>query len=251
MNAEKTESKEILYGVHPVLEFLRSGRRTLDKLYVLRGRKGPLIDEMIQLARGQGATFHFESRVTLDRLATHGKHQGIIAFVAAKAYGSLEEIKAVARGRDQSLFVLVLDEVQDPRNLGAILRTAEAAGVHGVIVPRHRSVGLTGTTLKTSAGALEHIVVARVANLSQTVEELKKDGLWIVALEPEGGQLYSGLDYQGPIGIVIGGEGKGIREGLLRHCDYQVSIPMKGRVESLNVSVAVGILVYEVLRQRG
>jgi 23S rRNA (guanosine2251-2'-O)-methyltransferase len=222
----------------------------LDKLYVLRGRQGGQVDEIIRLARAQGVSLHFESKPVLDRVARSDKHQGVVALVAAKAYDTPESLLKIAQERNQSPLVLLLDGVEDPRNLGAIVRTAEAAGVHGIILPRHRSVGLTGTVDKTSAGALEHLPVARVVNLSRAVDELKNEGLWIVGLEPTAPQSYTALDYKGPIGVVVGGEGRGIREGLLKHCDYRVSIPMRGKVESLNVSVAVGILLYEVLRQR-
>jgi 23S rRNA (guanosine2251-2'-O)-methyltransferase len=174
----------------------------------------------------------------------------VVALVAAKAYDTPEYLIKIAREKNQPPLVLLLDGVEDPRNLGAIVRTAEAVGVHGIILPRHRAVGLTGTVVKASAGALEHLPVARVVNLSRTMEELKREGLWMVGLEPTAPQPYTELDYKGPIGVVVGGEGRGIREGLLRHCDHLVSIPMKGRVESLNVSVAVGILLYEILRQR-
>lgn len=246
-----SESKEVVYGVHPVLELLRAGERPLDKLYVLKGRGGGQVDEIIRLARAQGVTLHFESRAALDRLATHEKHQGVVALIAAKAYDSPEDIKKIARERNQPLLALLLDGVEDPRNLGAIIRTADAVGVHGIILPRHRSVGLTGSVVKASAGAVEHLAVARVINLTSAVEDLKEEGLWIIGLEPTASQAYTELDYKGPVGIVVGGEAKGIRQGLLKHCDYLVSIPMKGRVESLNVSVAVGILLYEILRQRG
>ncbi len=239
-----------MYGVHPVLESLRLGDQPLDKLYLLKGRKGKLVDEIIRLARAQGITLHFESHAALDRLASNEKHQGIVALVGAKPYEHPEALLKIAQERNQAPLILLLDEVQDPHNLGAIVRTAEAAGVHGLILPRHRSVGLTGTVMKASAGALAHIAVARVVNLSRTVEDLKKDGLWIVGLSPSAARSYTEFDFRGPVGIVVGSEGSGIREGLLKHCDEQVSIPMKGRVESLNVSVAVGILLYEVLRQR-
>ncbi len=246
-----SEFQETLYGVHPVLELLRAGKRPLDKLYILKGRRGEQVDEIIQLARAQGVSLHFESKPALDRVAKSEKHQGVVALVAAKAYDTPERLIQIAHETNQSPLVLLLDGVEDPRNLGAIVRTAEAAGVHGIILPRHRSAGLTGTVDKASAGALEYLPVAQVVNLSRAVDELKKQGLWIVGLEPTASQSYTALDYKGPIGIVVGGEGKGIREGLLKHCDYLVSIPMRGRVESLNVSVAVGILLYEIGRQRG
>jgi 23S rRNA (guanosine2251-2'-O)-methyltransferase len=246
-----SEAQQVLYGVHSVLELLRAGRRPLDKLYILKGRRGEQVDEIIRLARVQGVTLHFESKPVLDRAAQSEKHQGVVALVAAKTYDTPERLIQIAHEMNQSPLVLLLDGVEDPRNLGAIIRTAEAAGAHGIILPRYRSVGLTGTVDKASAGALEHLPIARVVNLSRAVDELKKEGLWIVGLEPTASQSYTALDYKGPIGIVVGGEGQGIREGLLRHCDYLVSIPMSGRVESLNVSVAVGILLYEICRQRG
>jgi 23S rRNA (guanosine2251-2'-O)-methyltransferase len=245
-----SQSSEILYGVHPVLELLRAGGRPVDKLYLLKGRGGGLLEEIIRLSKAQGITLHFESKAVLDRVASTEKHQGVVALVAAKAYDTPEDLIKIAHEKNQPPLVLLLDGVEDPRNLGAIVRTAEAAGVHGIILPRHRSVGLTGAVVKASAGALEYLPMARVVNLGRTMEELKREGLWIVGLEPTASQPYTELDYKGPTGVVVGGEGRGIREGLLRHCDHLVSIPMKGRVESLNVSVAVAILLYEILRQR-
>ena len=245
-----SQANEVMYGVHPVLELLRGGGRPVDKLYLLKGRGGGLLEEIVHLAKAHGVTLHFEPKSVLDRVASHEKHQGVVALVAAKAYDTPESLIKIAHEKNQPPLVLLLDGVEDPRNLGAIVRTAEAAGVHGIILPRHRSVGLTGTVVKASAGALEHLPVARVVNLSRTMEELKGEGLWLVGLEPTAPQLYTELDYKGPIGVLVGGEGRGIREGLLRHCDHLVSIPMKGRVESLNVSMAVGILLYEILRQR-
>jgi 23S rRNA (guanosine2251-2'-O)-methyltransferase len=247
----KLQLQDILFGVHPVLELLRSGTRSLDKVYILRGRGSKLISEIIQLARARGVTIHFESRVHLDRLSSQEKHQGVVALVSAKAYHSPESFLDVARLRNQPPLILLLDGIEDPRNLGAIIRTADAVGVHGIILPRHHAVGLTGAVVKASAGALEHMAVARVTNLSRTVEDLKKQGLWIVGLEPTATESYTTIDYKGPAGIVIGAESRGIREGLLKHCDYRVSIPMRGRVESLNVSVAAALVLYEVLRQRG
>lgn len=232
------------------MELLRSGARQVEKLYILKGRRGREIDQILTQARQAGLPFAFESRMSLTRMVGGEKHQGVVAVVNQRIYNTLDELLMTLPQRAQSPLILLLDGLKDPRNLGAILRTAEAAGVDGVILPKHRSVGLTPVVSKTSAGASEYLPVVRVTNLTRTMEQLKSEGFWFTALDPAGQDVYTSADYHRPMGIVIGEEGRGIRKNLLKHCDQRVSIPMRGRVQSLNVSVALGVLLYEVIRQR-
>lgn len=239
-----------LYGIHPILEALRSAERQIEGIYLQHGRKGREIDEVLSLARTKRITVDFRPREALDRLTGSSHHQGAVAMVAAKAYASLDDLLEAAARKEHPL-VLILDGIEDPHNLGAILRTAEAAGVDGVIIPERRAIGLTATVAKTSAGAIEYLPVVRVVNLSQTIERLKKGNFWIYALDLKGEKNFRSLDYRGALALVIGGEGRGIRPLVAAHCDGRIHIPMMGRVASLNASVAAGILLYEVLRQRG
>lgn len=204
---------------------------------------------MVSRAREQGIPFQFVDKVALDRLAEKANHQGVLAYVAARDYAEVEDILALAKEKSEEPFILVLDEIEDPHNLGALIRTADAAGVHGVIIPKRRSVSLTSTVAKTSAGAVEHVLVARVGNLVQTLEALKKAGCWVSGAEVGGTEVYS-ADLTGSRVIVIGSEGKGLSRLLKETCDEIVSLPMKGQVNSLNASVAGSILLYEVVRQR-
>ncbi len=245
-----TDELGLYYGVRPVLEVLRSGSHSVEKLYLLKGRGDRLAGEVLQLARAQGIPFHFESKTALNRIASTDKHQGIVALTAAKGYATFEDLLDSFSKTSKPPLLLLLDGVEDPRNLGAILRSVEAVGAHGVLLPKHRSVGLTPVVAKVSAGALEHVPVARVNNLSRAIEVLKREGFRVIALEPSASCSYTTADYTDSIAIVVGGEGKGVRQGILKHCDEQVCIPMEGKVQSLNVSVAVGVLLYEVLRQR-
>ena len=241
---------DLLYGIHPILEALRSAERQIEGIYLQHGRKGREIDEVLTLAKSKRVTIDFRPKEALDRLTGLAHHQGAVAMVAAKAYLSLDELMAVVASTERPPLLLILDGIEDPHNLGAILRTAEAAGVDGVIIPERRAVGLTATVAKASAGAIEYLPVARVVNLSQTIERLKKGNFWIYALDGKGDQNFLSIDYRGALALVIGGEGRGIRPLVAAHCDARIHIPMKGRVSSLNVSVAVGVLLYEVLRQR-
>lgn len=206
--------------------------------------------DIVQLARAAGVPVRIEPRQALDRLVPSGRHQGIVAAVGAKAYAEPEEMLKTARDRNQPALVLLLDGVEDPHNLGAVLRTAEAAGAHGVVIPERRSVGLTGVVAKASAGAVEHLPVACVTNLSRAIEALKEQGLWVYALDPSAGKSYTALDLKGPVALVLGGEGRGVRAGVLEKCDDRARIPMQGRVASLNVSAAAAIVLFEVVRQR-
>jgi len=240
---------ERIFGIHPLTEALQ-GERSVERIYIAKGRGGSAIDDLVRLARSKGVPIHFEPREVLDRVIGHGKHQGAMGLVAAKAYADLDDILKRASGRDEAAAVLVLDGIEDPRNLGAIIRTADAAGFHGAVIPQRRASGLNETVAKSSAGALEHVAVARVVNLTQALETLKAAGLWIYGLDPAAGKSYLEIDYRGPVAIVVGAEGEGIGRRVLSTCDECVRVPMKGRVASLNVSVAVGVIAYEVLRQR-
>jgi len=231
------------------MEALR-GERSVERIYIAKGRGGTAVEDLIRLARSKGVPLHFEPREVLDRIVGGTKHQGAMGLVAAKAYGTLEEILARASNKGEPPAVLVLDGVEDPRNLGAILRTADAAGFHGVVIPQRRASGLTETVAKSSAGALEYVAVARVVNLTQALESFKAAGLWIYGLDPGAEKSYLDIDYRGPVAMVVGAEGEGIGRRVLSACDERVRLPMKGRVASLNVSVAVGVMAYEILRQR-
>jgi 23S rRNA (guanosine2251-2'-O)-methyltransferase len=246
---EESNKKDRLFGIHPLMEALQ-GERSVERIYIAKGRGGTAVEDLIRLARSKGVPLHFEPREVLDRIVGHPKHQGVMGLVAAKAYGTLEEILARASDKGEPPAVLVLDGVEDPRNLGAILRTADAAGFHGVVIPQRRASGLTETVAKSSAGALEYVAVARVVNLTQALESLKAAGLWIYGLDPGEGKSYLEIDYRGPVALVVGAEGEGISRRVLSACDERVRLPMKGKVASLNVSVAVGVMAYEILRQR-
>jgi 23S rRNA (guanosine2251-2'-O)-methyltransferase len=240
---------ERLYGIHPILEALRSRQRQFDTIYLQQGRKDRQVDEIVQLARSRHITVDFRSRAALDQLANTSHHQGAVGIVAAKPYRSLEDLLETV-STIAAPFLLILDGIEDPHNLGAILRTAEAAGVHGVILPERRASGLTATVAKSSAGAIEHLSVTRVVNLSQAIERLKEARFWIYGLDVKAKQDFRELDYGGPVAFVVGGEGRGVRPLVAKHCDGRIRIPMQGKVGSLNASVATGILLYEVLRQR-
>lgn len=240
---------EILYGLHAVREALKAGMRPLQRLVVIRTDKQ--FFDLVQLARARRVPVHVQPSASLDRLVPGGKHQGVVAFAAAKAYEGEEAIWARAAERKEPPLLVILDGVEDPHNLGAILRTAEAAGVHGVFIPERRAAGLTSVVAKTSAGALEHIPVARVTNVTQLLETLKSAGVWIYGLDPAAARRYTDIDWRGPVGLVFGGEGQGLRPGIRRHCDECVRVPMRGQVQSLNVSASVAAAVFEVVRQRG
>jgi 23S rRNA (guanosine2251-2'-O)-methyltransferase len=206
--------------------------------------------ELVQLAKAQRIPVHIEPPPAFDRLVPGGNHQGVIAVVAAKAYSSTRDVLEAARRKGEPPFLVILDGVEDPHNLGAIIRSAEAAGAHGVFIPERRAAGLTSVVAKTSAGALEHMLVTRVVNLSRLIEELKEAGLWIYGIEPSASELFTGIDMTGPVAFVFGGEGEGIRRGIVQDCDGLARIPMKGKVESLNVSAAVAVTLFEGVRQR-
>ena len=206
--------------------------------------------DLVQLAKAQQVPVHIEPQPAFDRLVPDGRHQGVIAFVAAKPYSSTEDILQRAKDRGEPPFLVLLDGVEDPHNLGAVLRSAEAAGVHGVFIPERRAVGLTSVVAKVSAGALDHILVSRVGNLVHLIDDLKKNGVWVYAVKQSAQKLITEIDLTGPVALVFGGEGLGVRPGVLQQCDDRVSIPMKGKVESLNVSAAVAVTLFEAVRQR-
>jgi 23S rRNA (guanosine2251-2'-O)-methyltransferase len=231
-------SNQILAGVHPVREALRAGRM-LDRVLIARGAGGPRLQEIIDLARERSVALRFEPREALDRASNSAVHQGVVAFCAAHRYVELEQVLPNAR------LLIVLDGVEDPHNLGAIIRTSQAAGANAVIVPDRRAAGLTETVAKASAGAIEHLPVARIGNVSQTLEDLKKRGFWIYGLDERAKQLYSETAYNSPTVLVLGGEGHGLHELVKKHCDMLVRIPMAGAIASLNVSVAAGVVLFE------
>lgn len=235
-------------GRHPVMEALRSGK-TIDKLFVLDGCDDGPVKSIIRAAKKQDTYIRFVKKERLDQLSETHQHQGVIAVAAAYSYSTVEDILEAARQKNEDPFIFILDGIEDPHNLGAIIRTANLAGAHGVIIPKHRAVGLTATVAKTSAGALNYTPVAKVANLTQTIETLKKEGLWFVCGHMGGETMYR-LNLKGPIGLVVGNEGEGVSRLVREKCDYIASIPMRGDIDSLNASVAAGILAYEIVRQR-
>jgi 23S rRNA (guanosine2251-2'-O)-methyltransferase len=238
----------LICGINPVLEALGAGTRHFDRLLVVKGLRNKRISDAISRAGHLGIPLRFEARETLDRMAAGVPHQGLIAVVSAKPVTTVEKVLEEAR---TPALVVVLDGVEDPRNLGAILRTAEAAGADGVLLPDRHSAGLSETVNRASAGGLEHVKVASIGNVVQAIEALKKRGLWIVGFDASGTERWDQVDYRRPIALVLGGEGRGIRRLVREHCDHLVSIPLFGHVGSLNVSVAAGVALYEAVRQRG
>lgn len=227
-----------MVGIHPVREALRAGR-DLDRVLIARGAGGPRLQEIIDLARQHSVPLRFEPREALDRASNGAAHQGVLAFGAAQRYAVLDQVL------DGAQLLVVLDGVEDPHNLGAILRTAHAAGASAVLIPERRAAGLTETVAKAAAGALEHLPVVRIGNVSQTLEALKAKGFWIYGLDERARDLYSEIDYAKPTVFVLGGEGQGLHQLVKKHCDAQVRIPMAGAISSLNVSVAAGIVLFE------
>lgn len=235
-------------GRNVVLEAFRSGK-VIDRLYVQDGVKDGPVQTILREAKKHDTQVQFVKKERLDQLSQTGKHQGVIAVGAACDYAEMEDIFRKAEERGEDPFVLILDGIEDPHNLGAILRTANQAGAHGVIIPKRRAVGLTGTVARASAGAIYYVPVVRVANIAQTIEELKKKGLWFACADMDGEVMYR-ANLTGPLGLVIGNEGEGVSRLVREKCDFVVSIPMKGDIDSLNASVAAGVLAYEVVRQR-
>lgn len=235
-------------GRNAVTEAYRSGK-PIDKVYILDGcQDGPMMT-IRREAKKHNTPVKFVTKERLDQMSGTGKHQGVIAIAAAYEYSEIEDILKAAQEKGEPPFIFLLDNIEDPHNLGAIIRTANLAGAHGVIIPKNRAAGLTATVARTSAGALNYTPVAKVTNLSRTIEELKKEGIWFVCADMGGTTMYD-LDLRGPIGLVIGNEGEGVGKLVKEKCDMAASIPMKGDIDSLNASVAAGVLAYEIVRQR-
>lgn len=245
---ERTQRNDIIAGRNAVQEALRSGR-TIDSLYVTRGTHTGSLVALIAQAKKAGIAIKEADSRKLDALCCHANHQGVVAVAAVKEYATVEDIFALAEKRGEAPFIILADELEDPHNLGAILRTAECSGAHGVIIPRRRAVGLTYAVGKASAGAVEYVPVARVTNMAKTIDELKDRGVWIYAADMDG-QPWCSVDYSGPVGLVIGNEGSGVSRLIKEKSDFIVSLPMVGKINSLNASVACGILCYEIARQR-
>ena len=238
----------VIYGMNSVAEALKARARAFEWVGVAKERHDLRLQRIIEDCRKISIPVRFLPRVELDRMASTGAHQGVVAVTSAKQYTDLDDVIAAKRG--QYSLIVVLDGVEDPHNLGAILRTADAAGADGVVIPERRAAGITGTVAKASAGASEHLPVAKVTNISRTIEELKSRGLWIAGLDERGTQSYDKVDYKMDCAVVLGAEGKGLHDLVKKKCDFLISIPMMGKVPSLNVSVAAGVVLYEVARQR-
>ncbi len=235
-------------GRNAVIEAFRSGK-TIDKLYILDGCQDGPVMTIKREAKKQGTMMKFVDKERLDQMSETGKHQGVIAVAAAYEYAEIEDLFALAEKKGEAPFFILLDNIEDPHNLGAIIRTANLAGAHGVIIPKNRAVGLTATVARTSAGALNYTPVAKVTNLARTIEDLKERGMWFVCADMGGTTMYD-LNLTGSIGLVIGNEGEGVSRLVKEKCDMIASIPMKGDIDSLNASVAAGVLAYEIVRQR-
>jgi 23S rRNA (guanosine2251-2'-O)-methyltransferase len=241
-----------LTGIHAVREALDAGR-PFDRVVIARGRQDTRVEEIVQLARSRNIAVRFEDRGQLDRLAGAKDHQGVVALAAARAAATFKDVLAAANksaARGQKGLIVLLDGVEDPHNLGAIIRTALAAGAHGIVIPERRAAGLTDTVARASAGALAHLPIAKVTNLAQTMEELKEASFWLIGLDERAEKNYTEADYTSSVGIVFGGEGKGLHDLTRKRCDFLVSLPTTGPVKSLNVSVATGVVLFEALRQR-
>lgn len=243
----EAERENVLEGRNPVLEAFRAGL-TIDKLFVLEGCQDGPVRTIVREAQKTDTIIKYVTKERLDQISASGRHQGVVAYAAAGRYASVEEILEKAKEREEAPFIFLLDGIEDPHNLGAIIRTANLAGAHGVIIPKNRAVGLTATVAKASAGALAYTPVAKVTNLVQTMEQLKEEGIWFVCADMGGEEMYH-LNLTGPIGLVIGNEGEGVSRLVKEHCDMTASIPMKGDIDSLNASVAAGVLAFEVVRQ--
>ena len=249
MRKVQAGSENRLEGRNAVLEALRSGR-SVDKIYVQTGLHDGPVQTILREARKHDTIISFVPRERLNQMSETGNHQGVIALAASYEYASVDDILEKAREKSEPPFIFLLDEIEDPHNLGAIIRTANLAGAHGVIITKHRAAGLTAVTVKASAGAANYTPVAKVTNLGAVIDRLKKEGLWFVCADMDGTRMYD-LNLKGPIGLVVGNEGAGVSRLIKEKCDYVASIPMKGDIDSLNVSVAAGILAYEIVRQRG
>lgn len=240
--------EHMIEGRNAVLEAFRAGK-TIDKLYIQDGLRDGVINSILRDAKKRDVIVNFVAKEKLDQMSADKKHQGVMAITAAFSYAEIDDIFAKAEEKGEAPFIFILDEIEDPHNLGAIIRTANLCGAHGVIIPKRRAVGLTATVGKASAGAIHYTPVAKVTNIAKTIEELKKRGMWFACADMDGEVMYN-ANLTGPIGLVIGNEGSGVSRLVKEACDYVVSIPMKGDIDSLNASVAAGVLAYEVVRQR-
>ena len=240
--------EHMIEGRNAVIEAFRSGK-TIDKIFILDGCQDGPMSTIRREAKKHDTIIKYVEKERLDQMSVTGKHQGVIAMAAAYSYAQVDDILAIAKEKGEDPFLFILDGIEDPHNLGAIIRTANLAGAHGVIIPKNRAVGLTATVLRTSAGALNYTPVAKVTNIGKTIEELKKEGLWFVCADMDGTVMYD-LNLKGAIGLVIGNEGEGVSRLVKEKCDMVASIPMKGNIDSLNASVAAGVLAYEIVRQR-
>lgn len=238
----------VIEGRNAVIEAFRAGK-TVDKLFVLEHCKEGSMNTVLREAKKHDTIINYVKKERLDQMSETGKHQGVIAYIASFEYATVDDILKKAEDKGEPPFVVILDDIEDPHNLGAIIRTANLAGAHGVIIPKHRAAGLTATAVKASAGAVSYTPVAKVTNISKTIEELKDKGLWFVCADMGGTTMYD-LDLKGPIGLVVGNEGKGVSRLVKEKCDFIASIPMFGDIDSLNASVATGVLAYEIVRQR-
>ena len=246
--ARQRINESIIEGRNAVIEAFRSGR-PLDKVYIQDGcQDGPILT-IKREARKKDVLIKYAAKERLDQMSETGKHQGVIACAAAYEYAEIDDLFKLAQQKDEPPFFILLDNIEDPHNLGAIIRTANLAGAHGVIIPKNRAAGLTAVVARTSAGALNYTPVVKVTNLAKTIEELKEKGLWFVCADMDGTRMYD-LDLKGPIGLVIGSEGEGVGRLVKEKCDLTAAIPMKGDIDSLNASVAAGVLAYEIVRQR-
>lgn len=248
LHREQEEDSHLIEGRNAVLEAFRAGR-TVDKLYIQEGLRDGTISTILRDAKKRDVIVNFVSREKLDQMSRDKKHQGVMAITAAFAYSAVEDILAKAEEKGEPPFLFILDEIEDPHNLGAIIRTANLCGAHGVIIPKRRAAGLTATAVKASAGAIHYTPVAKVTNIAKTIADLKDKGMWFACADMDGELMYR-TNLTGPIGLVIGNEGSGVSRLVKESCDYVVSIPMKGDIDSLNASVAAGVLAYEVVRQR-
>ena len=246
---EEKRFDDQIEGRNSVLELLESGK-DINKIFVTRGEKHGSINKILAIAKEKRIIVVEKDKKQMDEMAQEENYQGVIAIVPPFEYVEIEEILNTAKERGEEPFVLILDGIEDPHNLGSIIRTAETAGVHGIIIPKRRAASVNSTVNKTSAGAVEHMKIARVTNISDTIEELKQEGLWICGTDISTEKYYYNQDLTGPLGIVIGNEGKGISEKVKKNCDFNVKIPMKGKVTSLNAAVSTGIIVYEAVKQR-
>jgi len=253
MEVEKTEVNDRLEGKNPLLEALKAGR-TINKLWVLkyRGKQtDSSISRIVEMAKQTGAVVIETDREVLDKMSLTRGHQGVIAQVASHEYVDIDKIISDAKAKNKNgVFIVILDELKESYNLGSILRISDAAGVDGIVIPKHRSVGLDANVAKASAGAIEYVPVAKVTNISQTIEKLKEEGFWIYGTSQDAKDLYNKVDYKGNIAIVVGSEGEGIKESVINKCDFLVKIPMYGNVNSLNAAVASGVIIFEAARQR-